>query len=172
MVSKESHCSCTHPYSCPALCPHPCSTSASNLETCLLTLLSHPGPQWQAHPLASPTSVEIHLPSLVPGCQLLYLMEVDMSQRTVPLFTLTPCPPAFWPEMHRTHHLPSTECGSLWAQLCKWLCEVGFFFSALLSQKMLMTCFMYNSSRSWNLGGNDDLQWHADRLFKIRIVQE
>lgn len=69
MVSKESHCSCTYPYSCPALCPCPCSTSASNLETCLLTLLSHPWPQWQAHPLASPTSVEIyHLWSLDANC--------------------------------------------------------------------------------------------------------
>lgn len=38
-------------------------------------------------------------------------------------------------------------------------CEVGFFFFQLYYlKKCLMACFMYNSSRSWNLGGNDDLQ--------------
>ena len=170
MVSKESHCSCTHPYSCCALCPHPCSTSASNLETCLLTLLSHPWPQWQAHPLASPTSLEIyHIWSLDANCCTSWRWTC---LRTVPLFTLVPCPLAFWPKMHHTHHLPSTECGSLWAQLCEWLWGGFFFFQLYYLKKCLMACFMYNSSRSWNLGGNDDLQWHADRLFKIRIVQE
>lgn len=57
------------PCPCPAPWPCPCSISASNLETCLLTLLSHPWPRWllnQAHPLALPTSEEMCLPSLVP----------------------------------------------------------------------------------------------------------
>lgn len=71
MASKESHHFHTHAHSCPVHLLAPVfasvSLSASNLETSLLTLLSHPWPQWllkQAPPAALPTSVEICVPSL------------------------------------------------------------------------------------------------------------